>query len=64
MDLNRNYDIHWDQDGGASRMPVSETYKGPAAASEPEVRAVTSYFLKHDRIVGAIDFHVQFSIVI
>ena len=57
VDLNRNYDTNWDMDGGASRMPGSETYKGPYAASEPEVQALTAYFLKQARVVGAIDFH-------
>eukprot|EP00158_Paraphelidium_tribonemae_P004291 Partr_v1_DN26677_c5_g1_i3_m69237 putative Carboxypeptidase len=57
VDLNRNWNCNWDMDGGASRSPWSETYKGPSVASEPEVQALSAYFLKHDRIVGAIDFH-------
>ncbi len=38
-DLNRNYDFHWGT-GGSSSNPRSQTYRGPSAASEPEVRAV------------------------
>lgn len=57
VDLNRNYDIHWNDNSGASRSPSAETYKGPSAASEPEVQALNKFFLQHTRIVGAIDFH-------
>ena len=38
-DLNRNYDFHWGT-GGASSNPRSQTYRGPSAASEPEVQAI------------------------
>jgi murein tripeptide amidase MpaA len=42
VDLNRNWDDHWGQ-SGASRNPWSETYMGPSAASEPEVKACQAY---------------------
>lgn len=41
-DLNRNYDFKWGGPG-ASTNPRSDTYRGPSAASEPEVQAVQSY---------------------
>lgn len=41
-DLNRNYDFHWGGTGSSSN-PRSQTYRGPSAASEPEVQAVQSH---------------------
>jgi hypothetical protein len=38
-DLNRNYDFKWGGPG-ASSNPRSDTYRGPSAASEPEVQAI------------------------
>ncbi|TPX59144.1 hypothetical protein PhCBS80983_g02677 [Powellomyces hirtus] len=63
VDLNRNYNDHWGQ-GGSSSNPGSETYRGPSAASEPETRAVQSYFLSFPRLVGAIDFHAYSQLVL
>ena len=41
VDLNRNFPTRWFQDEeGAQSNPVSETYRGPRAASEPETRAL------------------------
>jgi zinc carboxypeptidase len=40
VDLNRNYDINWSYDDeGSSTQVSSETYRGTAPASEPEVKA-------------------------
>ncbi|KAI8903655.1 hypothetical protein DFJ77DRAFT_515693 [Powellomyces hirtus] len=63
VDLNRNYNDHWGQ-GGSSSNPGSETYRGPSAASEPETRAVQSYFMSFPRLVGAIDFHAYSQLVL
>lgn len=52
VDLNRNYDDHWGGPG-ASDVPSSDTYRGPSAASEPEVQALTAFFLENTNIVGA-----------
>jgi murein tripeptide amidase MpaA len=60
VDLNRNFNVHWEEKNGASSSPWAETYKGPEVCSEPETKAIVSYFLKHKGIVGAIDFHVLF----
>jgi murein tripeptide amidase MpaA len=59
VDLNRNWDEFWDLEGGSSRSPFSEVYRGPGPASEPEVQALSKYFLKHKRIIGALDIHVS-----
>ncbi len=41
VDPNRNYPEHWDYDEeGSSSVPSSDTYRGPAAASEPETQAM------------------------
>ena len=42
-DLNRNYPFYWACCGGSSGSPCAETYRGPAAASEPETQAVINY---------------------
>ncbi|KAG0331947.1 hypothetical protein BG000_010456 [Podila horticola] len=63
VDLNRNWNDHFGQ-GGLSRIPWSETYHGPSAASEPEVQALTQFFSTQKRIVGAIDFHTYSQLVL
>ena len=44
VDLNRNYNDHWAWDNtGSSPTTSSETYRGTAAASEPEVAAMQAF---------------------
>ncbi|XP_030383024.1 zinc carboxypeptidase-like isoform X2 [Scaptodrosophila lebanonensis] len=43
VDLNRNYDSHWMENGGASDNPCAETYAGLSAFSEPETKALSEY---------------------
>ncbi|MFG2829180.1 M14 family metallopeptidase [Streptomyces sp. NPDC048434] len=68
-DLNRNWDFKWGCCGGSSSSPSSETYRGPSAASAPEVQVVSKFV--HSRIVGgkqqikaAIDFHTYSELVL
>ncbi len=42
-DLNRNFEFMWGCCGGSSGSPCDETYRGAAAASEPETQAVEAY---------------------
>ncbi|KAF9968298.1 hypothetical protein BGZ70_005114 [Mortierella alpina] len=63
VDLNRNWDDHFGE-GGSSNLPWSETYRGPHAASEPEVKAMQDFFSEQKRIVGAIDFHCYSQLVL
>lgn len=42
-DLNRNFSFQWGCCGGSSSYQCDETYRGPSAASEPEVQAVQNY---------------------
>ncbi|MBT4761653.1 MAG: hypothetical protein HOO06_08165 [Bdellovibrionaceae bacterium] len=40
VDPNRNYSYRWNDCGGSSGYEKSQTYRGPEAASEPEVQAL------------------------
>lgn len=40
VDLNRNYPFGWGKCGQTSPQPGSDTYRGPAPASEPEVQTL------------------------
>ncbi|ORX92446.1 peptidase M14, carboxypeptidase A, partial [Basidiobolus meristosporus CBS 931.73] len=56
VDTNRNWPDHWNK-GGSSTNPRDETYMGPSAGSEPEVKALINYYFQQTGIVGAIDYH-------
>ena len=57
VDLNRNYGYMWGtDDAGSSPSPLSETYRGPSAFSEPETRAVRDLFLRGD-FRAVISYH-------
>jgi len=63
VDINRNYGYKWGIDNaGSSPNPASEVYRGTAAFSEPETRAVRGLFLSKD-FQAMISFH-SFSQVI
>jgi hypothetical protein len=48
VDLNRNYDYQWGHDNiGSSNFSSSETYRGPSAASEPEIQAIQNFVNAH-----------------
>ena len=61
-DLNRNYPHRWACCGGSSGTPSSSRYRGPAALSAPEARALSD-FVKgrvvngRQQIRAAISFH-------
>ncbi|MFE2284181.1 M14 family metallopeptidase [Streptomyces sp. NPDC059443] len=68
-DLNRNWDYKWGCCGGSSSSKSSETYRGPSAASAPEVKVVSDFV--RSRVVGgkqqikaAIDFHTYSELVL
>ena len=44
-DLNRNFDFYWGCCGGSSGDQCSEVFRGPIAASEPEVDAIQNVML-------------------
>ncbi len=43
IDLNRNFYYQWNCCGGSSGDQCSDLYRGPSAASEPEVQAIQQY---------------------
>jgi carboxypeptidase T len=51
-DLNRNYDYHWGCCGGSSGSPSSTRYRGAAAFSAPESRALADFV--RGRVVGGV----------
>ncbi|QES43556.1 carboxypeptidase [Streptomyces venezuelae] len=68
-DLNRNWNYKWGCCGGSSGTPGSETYRGSAAESAPEVKVVSNFV--RSRVVGgkqqikaAIDFHTYSELVL
>lgn len=57
VDLNRNYEFQWAfDDNGSSPNTNSETYRGPSAASEPEVVAVRN-FVNNTQLSFALHNH-------
>jgi carboxypeptidase T len=61
-DLNRNYDYRWGGGGRTSSDPAAITYRGPAAFSAPETRAVRDFLASRvidgrQQIRTAITFH-------
>ncbi len=50
LDLNRNFPSNW-------RQEFEQLGAGPYPTSEPEIRAVTDFIVKHNNICGGISFH-------
>ncbi|MFF7274290.1 M14 family metallopeptidase [Streptomyces griseorubiginosus] len=68
-DLNRNWAYRWGCCGGSSSSTSSETYRGTAAESAPEVKVVANFV--RSRVVGGvqqiktnIDFHTYSELVL
>ncbi|KAM5172672.1 carboxypeptidase A1-like [Mantella aurantiaca] len=55
-DPNRNWDAGFGG-GGSSGTPCSETYRGRAANSEPEVKAIVDFVKSHGNIKGFVSIH-------
>ncbi|NXX83071.1 CBPA1 Carboxypeptidase, partial [Urocolius indicus] len=56
VDPNRNWDAGFGA-SGASSNPCSETYHGPSANSEPEVKAIVDFVKNHGNIKAFISIH-------
>lgn len=54
VDLNRNYDVHWEL--GVPNVR-SDVYRGPTVWSEPETRAVRDWVRAHPNIGVAASLH-------
>ncbi|TVL93889.1 M14 family metallopeptidase [Streptomyces sp. SAJ15] len=68
-DMNRNWNFKWGCCGGSSGSTGSDTYRGTAAESAPEVKVVADFV--RTRVVGgkqqikaAIDFHTYSELVL
>ena len=68
-DLNRNWGYKWGCCGGSSGSTSSETYRGPAGFSAPEIQRVRDFV--NSRVVGgkqqirvAIDFHTYSELIL
>jgi len=56
-DPNRNWDHEWGGKG-TSKMPCSQIYHGPSAASEPEVKSAQDFIMERkDQIKLFLTFH-------
>lgn len=55
VDPNRNYAFEWGGEG-ASSDPTDELYRGPSAASEPEISAMQDLMINHHFVAG-ITYH-------
>ena len=65
VDLNRNYDYRWGYDNnGSSPFTGSQTYRGPAAFSEPETQAIRDFALDHPDLVTSISFHTYGELIL
>ncbi|KFP99805.1 Carboxypeptidase A1, partial [Leptosomus discolor] len=56
VDPNRNWDAGFGA-AGASSNPCSETYHGPYANSEPEVKAIVDFVKNHGNIKAFVSIH-------
>ena len=68
-DINRNFSYLWGCCDGSSTSPSAEDYRGPSAASAPEVAAVQAFVDSRvvggvQQIKGHIDFHTFSELVL
>ncbi|KAI5617251.1 carboxypeptidase A precursor, partial [Silurus asotus] len=56
VDPNRNWDAGFGG-AGASSSPCSETYRGPKANSEPEVKSIVDFVTSHGQIKAFVSIH-------
>ncbi|MEV5348133.1 M14 family metallopeptidase [Streptomyces achromogenes] len=68
-DLNRNWNYKWGCCGGSSGSTSSETYRGSAAESAPEVKVVADFVRARvvggkQQITAGIDFHTYSELVL
>lgn len=64
VDLNRNWGQNWGLNSGSSPSTSSDVYRGTAAFSEPETRALRDFFLANQNIVSTIDFHAYSQLIL
>jgi len=59
VDLNRNFSIGY----APNKNYTSNVYSGPEPFSEPETRALRDFFLAHENITIALDYHSQGNVI-
>ncbi|KAK0427447.1 hypothetical protein QR680_010229 [Steinernema hermaphroditum] len=67
VDLNRNFDIHWNSNSASSSDPCKEIYHGMQSFSEPEARAVRDKIVSPEldgRLSAFITVHSYHQILI
>ena len=57
LDLNRNFPAYW-------RQEFEQPGAGPYPTSEPEVRAMVDFIVKHPNIGAAISFHTHSGVIL
>ncbi len=57
LDLNRNFPAYWRQEG-------EQPGAGPYPTSEPEVRAMVDFIVKHPNIGAAVSFHTHSGVIL
>jgi murein tripeptide amidase MpaA len=57
LDLNRNFPSGW-------RQEFQQLGAGPYPASEPEVRAIVDFIVKHPNIGGGVSFHTHSGVIL
>ncbi len=63
VDINRNYPFKWNSCGGSSGSKSSDTYRGDAAGSEEETKAITALASRIHPMI-AVSYHSFSEIVI
>ena len=46
------------------KNPCDDTYRGPSAGSEPEVKHITDYIKRQKPMYGLMDFHCYYQAVL
>jgi len=57
LDLNRNFPAYW-------RQEFEQSGAGPYPASEPEVRAMVDFIVRHPNIGAAVSFHTHSGVIL
>ncbi|MFO1338346.1 MAG: M14 family metallopeptidase [Burkholderiaceae bacterium] len=57
LDLNRNFPAYW-------RQEFEQKGAGPYPTSEPEVRAMVDFIVKHPNIGAAVSFHTHSGVIL
>jgi hypothetical protein len=63
VDVNRNYPTLWGSCNGSSASKMSDSFRGPSAASEPETAAMMQLVL-NERPVANISYHSYSELII